>query len=65
MPSRNTGSGAITPILPMTGSRMSAAGGPGAAWNASSTDAKRLNLAIRVCPAIAEGTPAESGTPNV
>ena len=59
--SRNPGWGGTTPMLPATGSTITAAISPGWAWKASRMAARSLYGTDTVWEADAAGTPGESG----
>jgi len=64
-PSRNPSRGRTRFMLPAMGSTITAAIASGCARNAPSTASRSLNATTMVSPAIAGGTPADEGCPNV
>ena len=63
--SRNPGAGGTTPMLPTTGSTMTAAISLPRDSKRARSAGRSLNASVAVLLAVAAGTPAESGTPNV
>jgi len=59
------GRGGTTPMLPTTGSTITAAIASGCSPNHRATPSRSLNAAVRVSRAVPSVTPALSGTPNV
>ena len=61
----NPSFGGMHPMLPTTGSRMTAAMRSGCASKSARTESASLYVADSVVPAHSAGTPGESGVPSV